>query len=305
MNSIEVNKIKTFKGHKDAIYSICEGLSSSSFITAGSDGQVVQWDLEKLEDGRLLAKLPNSIYSMLTLKESGSLIIGHNYSGINIIDLVNRTERGTLELTDAAIFDIKRNENFLFIATGEGSVIVVDLKTMKKIKTMKFSFKSARTIAMNKDEMAVGYSDNFIRIFNLKNLKLKNEYEGHNKSVFSLKYVLDGNYLLSGSRDALLKIWDVKAGYILKESIIAHSYAINSIDNTFSKEFIVTGSLDKTLKVWDMENFNLLKVIDKARYGGHSNSVNKIFCSSYKNSVISCSDDKTISVWQIKYKGRS
>ena len=305
MNSIEVNKIKTFKGHKDSIYSITEGMNASSFFTAGSDGMVVQWDQEELGDGRLLAKLSNSIYSMLTLKDSGSLIIGHNYSGINIIDLAKRTEIGSLQLTDAAIFDIKRNGNYLYIATGEGSVIVVDLITMERIKTIKFSLKSARTIAMNKDEMAVGYSDNFIRVFDLKNLKLKNEFEGHNKSVFSLKYVTGGNYLLSGSRDAHLKIWDVKAGYILKESIIAHMYAINSIENTYSNEFIITGSLDKTLKVWDMENYNLLKVIDSKRYGGHSNSVNKIFCSSYKNSVISCSDDKTISVWQIKYKGRS
>lgn len=305
MKSIEVNKIKTFKGHKDSIYSISEGLNTSSFFTSGSDGQVVQWDLEELGEGRLLAKLSNSIYSMLTHRESGSLVIGHNYSGINIIDLVNKTERGSLQLTDAAIFDIKRSGNYLFIATGEGSVVVVDLKTIEKIKTMKFSLKSARTIAVSNDEMAVGYSDNFIRVFDLKNLKLKNEFEGHNKSIFSLKYVAGGNYLLSGSRDAHLKIWDVKAGYILKESIIAHSYAINSIENTFSNEFIITGSMDKTLKVWDMENFNLLKVIDRARYGGHSNSVNKIFCSSYKNSVISCSDDKTISVWQIKYKGQS
>ena len=115
MNSIEVIKIKSFLGHRDGIYSISDDLNESVFYSAGAEGQVVQWNLADMNEGRLIAKLSNSIYSMITLKDTGNLVIGQNYSGIHLLDLVNKKEKGSLQLTDAAIFDIKRKDDFFYL----------------------------------------------------------------------------------------------------------------------------------------------------------------------------------------------
>jgi WD40 repeat protein len=107
--------------------------------------------------------------------------------------------------------------------------------------------------------------------------------------------------LLSGSRDARLKIWDVEAGYVLEKEIVAHTFAINYIDFSPNSNYFATCSMDKSVKIWDSESFKLLKVIDRARHAGHGTSVNKLLWTKYDNQIVSASDDRTISVWKIDF----
>jgi WD40 repeat protein len=147
-------------------------------------------------------------------------------------------------------------------------------------------------------EIAVGYSDNFIRIFDLDSYHLKKEYEAHTNSVFTLRYTPDRRFLLSGSRDARLKAWDTAGEYSLEEEVVAHMYAINSLSFSPNGKHFVTCSLDKSIKLWDADQLKLLKVIDKARHAGHGTSVNKLLWTAYNGQVVSASDDRTISVWK-------
>jgi WD-40 repeat-containing protein len=186
------------------------------------------------------------------------------------------------------------------VATGEGLVAAVDPERMVVAGRVKESEKSARTIAVNEQtgEIAVGYSDHHIRVFDGE-LKLKKAWLAHANSVFTLRYTPDGRYLLSGSRDARLKLWDAGAGYILAEEVVAHMYAINHIDFSPDGKHFVTCSMDKSVKVWDAGAMKLLKVIDKSRHAGHGTSVNRLLWTTFDDQLISASDDRTISVWQI------
>jgi WD40 repeat protein len=159
---------------------------------------------------------------------------------------------------------------------------------------------SARTIAVNKKhgEIAVGYSDHMIRIFD-SDLSLKHEWKAHENSVFTLKYIPGSPFLISGSRDARFKVWDSVSGYSQVEEVVAHMYAINHIEFSPDGKHFVTCSMDKSIKVWHTEELRLLKVIDKARHAGHGTSVNKLLWTSYNNELLSASDDRTISVWNI------
>jgi WD40 repeat protein len=77
-------------------------------------------------------------------------------------------------------------------------------------------------------------------------------------------------------------------------------YAINHIEYSPDGSYFATCSMDKSVKIWSAKDFQLLKVIDKARHAGHGTSVNKLFWSSYMDQLVSCSDDRTISVWNVK-----
>jgi WD40 repeat protein len=128
---------------------------------------------------------------------------------------------------------------------------------------------------------------------------MKQEWEAHNNSVFTVQFRNDGNYLLSGSRDAHLKVWDSAGTYQLRDDIAAHMYTINHIAFSPDGKHFVTCSMDKSIKVWDSNEFKLLKVIDKARHAGHGTSVNKLFWTSFNNQLVSASDDRTLSIWEI------
>jgi WD40 repeat protein len=132
--------------------------------------------------------------------------------------------------------------------------------------------------------------------------QVKQEWEAHTNSVFTLAYTPDFKILLSGSRDARLKVWDVEAGYLQIQEIVAHMYAINHIVFSPNGKHFVTCSMDKSIKVWDAEEMKLLKVIDKARHAGHGTSVNKLLWSSFSNQLVSASDDRTLSVWDLFFK---
>jgi WD40 repeat protein len=300
MSATTVQKLKTITGHKDCIYTLAAFDKSSQFFSASGDGMIVIWDLASDQDGQLIAKLPNSVYALSFNHHLHLLVAGQNYEGIHFLDVENKKETGSLQLTKAAIFDIQSFGEYLYVGTGEGVLLKVDGKKLSVAATAKVSDRSLRCIAIDetRGEIAAGYSDHKVRIFDM-DLKLKLTLDAHDNSVFSVRYSPDGKYLVTGSRDARLKFWDVEAGYRKTGEIVAHMYAINHIDFSPDKKHFVTCSLDKTIKVWDASELKLLKVIDRARHGGHLTSVNKVLWTSYQDKLLSASDDRTISVWHI------
>lgn len=299
---VTVNKLYSFTGHRDSVYTLQPSDNDAVFFSAAGDGMIVQWDMTTYGDGEVVAQLPNSVYALHFHQPSGLLIAGQNYEGIHVLDWKNKREVGSFKLNGTSIFDIQSAKSTLFVGTGDGTLFVLDLDTLTVIDRIKVSDKNVRSFSVNEkaNEMAVGYSDNHIRIFELGTMQLKHDLHAHTNSVFTVRYMPGRNYLLSGSRDARLKAWDTKAGYTLAGEVVAHLYAINHLDFSPDLKHFVTCSLDKSIKVWDATGMRLLKVIDKGRHAGHGTSVNRVLWTNYNNRLLSASDDRTISVWNIE-----
>lgn len=301
MQSIEVEKIGMYSGHTDCIYGLLKGLTPHQFFTAGADGLVVSWDMMSPDQGELVAKVANSVYAMALDADNQRLWVGQNFQGVHLIDCATRKEIRSAAITDSYIFSILQHDNLLYCACGDGAVVILDAHQLSVVRRLVYSSKSARTLALSKDgqHLAIGYSDNFIRVVSLKNAELIHEIPAHDNSVFSLAYSPDGRHLLSGSRDARLKIWNVNTGYALQQSIVAHMYAINDIAFSPDGRYFVTCSMDKSIKIWDAKVFRLLKVIDKARHAGHGTSVNKVLWTEFNGYIVSGSDDRNVSIWNV------
>jgi WD40 repeat protein len=300
---IHVEKIHSLTGHRDCVYTVEPSDQSELVFSAGGDGMIVKWNLSSPEEGELIAKLPNSVYAIHYLSERGQLVAGHNYEGIHLLDWKDKKELASLKLSSAAIFDIQSFGNDLFVASGDGTLIIVDLEGWSVKRRIIHSEKNARVIAINpiEGEIAVGYSDHFIRIFSLHDYSLKVEFQAHQNSVFTLRYTPDYKFLISGSRDARLKAWDVSSQYGQSAEVVAHLFAINHMAISPSGLYLATGSMDKSIKIWDVSELKLLKVIDRARHAGHGTSVNKLLWTSFNDQLISASDDRTLSVWKLTF----
>jgi WD40 repeat protein len=299
MTKIQVKKLATMTGHADSLYALAPAHATDCFYSAGNDGMVVQWHKNHPEQGHLIARVSGTIYALCSLPNEQALIVGQNNQGVYRIQEDTRQVSASAAVTTAAIFDITCQNERLYVATGSGELIVLTADRLQTIGKWQISVKSLRCLALHPSlpHLAVGTSDHHIYVLNSHTMQPIAKLAGHTNSVFSLTYSPCGRYLLSGSRDAHLRIWDIAADYALVQSIVAHMYTINHIVYSPDNQWFITCSKDKSIKLWEAATFILRKVIDRARHAGHGTSINKLLWLNNRQ-FVAASDDRSLSVWE-------
>ncbi|WP_436517523.1 WD40 repeat domain-containing protein [Ekhidna sp. To15] len=300
MGKINVKKLHTFLGHNDSIYTL-ESLDDNRFISAGGDGMVVLWDLKSPDEGEVIVKIEGSVYAVAYDPEEGFLYVGQNNEGVHKIDLKEKKEVASIQLGDHQIFDLKIINDQVWVGLSDGEIVSLS-KDLLITNRIKHSNDRVRNFDVFENKVAVAYSDNITRIIDASTMEILHELKGHKNSVFAARYHPSGKYVITGGRDAQLKVWDSQADYVQRESIAAHLYTINDVIFRKDGRYFVTASMDKAIKLWDAHNFRLLKVLDKHRHAGHGNSVNKLLWMNYRDLLVTCSDDRSISVWETKFE---
>ena len=298
-----VTKIATLAGHRDAVYALTGGTGGAVY-SGSADGMVVGWDTtDPTRDGELLARVQNSVYALRHLPELGLLVLGHNFQGIQAIDLSQKQLVHATALPPVAIFEIVFSESRqrLYVALGDGTLAVLTVPDFRLEKLLRLADKSLRCLALHegRSELAVGSSDTFTRILDLDSLEVKCLLGESTNSVFSVAYSVDGTRLLTAGRDAQIRTWDVATGYTLTGSVPAHMYTINHLAFSPDGRYLVSCSLDKSIKLWDATTLTLLRVLDRARAAGHGTSVNRLVWPGAENRLVSCSDDRSLAVWAV------
>lgn len=300
----KVKKINQYTGHTASIFTITPGFTENTLLSGAGDGLIAEWTTDPGDTkANAIARIPANIFSLCTLEKYNLLCAGTMRGGIHIIDVHTKKEIKNLGRNTASIFDLQVHNSVLFAASGEGQAYVWQIPSFELADIIEITYQSIRAVAFTSktNEVAFACSDHKIYIYDVSNFNIKHILEGHTNSVFTACYSPGGKYLLTGSRDAQLKIWNAENKYTLMHTIPAHLFTINHIAFSNDGKLFATAGRDKTIKLWDAETFDLLKVIDKEKYEGHINSVNKLFWSAHNNLLISCSDDRSIISWQINY----
>ncbi|KAH3683507.1 hypothetical protein WICPIJ_005525 [Wickerhamomyces pijperi] len=90
-------------------------------------------------------------------------------------------------------------------------------------------------------------SDLFVKVWDMKTLKLIRTLTGHEHSVSSVVFK-NSNQIFTASRDTTIKLWDLKLGWCLK-SFKGHSDWVRSLDVNENQEFILSGSNDQSARL--------------------------------------------------------
>lgn len=297
MRKIEIKLHTTLTGHTGAIYSLA-GVGNTVYSTGG-DGQVVKWNLDEPGDGTLIARMGKQIFSMALLPTKDTLLLGQMHGGIHVLDLDTRLEKHHLALHTNGVFDILPYHNHYLAAAGDGTLSLWRADDHALGKKVALADESLRALAIhpNAQQLAVGSSDNGIYLLSLPELTIQRKLEGHSNSVFTVCYSPDGRYLLSGSRDAHLMVWDIAESYKPMHRIPAHLFTINHIVYSPDGSLFATAGRDKDVKIWDARTYKLLKVLDRHKYDGHINSVNRLWWGD--SFLASAGDDRKIKLWNV------
>jgi WD40 repeat protein len=108
--------------------------------------------------------------------------------------------------------------------------------------------------------------------------------------VLSTKYSPDGKYIVSGSHDSTIHVWDAQTGRLVASPSEGHTYAVRSVRFSSDGKFIVSGSYDRAIRVWDAHTTRLVT----GPLQGHTHAVLSVGFSPNGKFIVSGSLDSTI-----------
>ncbi|KAH8797309.1 WD40-repeat-containing domain protein [Flagelloscypha sp. PMI_526] len=101
----------------------------------------------------------------------------------------------------------------------------------------------------------------------------------------------DGKYIVSGSQDKALQIWDADSGKQLRV-LEGHTWPVFSVAFSPDGNRLVSGSQDRTIRIWNTQSGEELRILD-----GHTDTVRSVNFSPDGQQIVSGSDDKTVRIW--------
>jgi len=103
-------------------------------------------------------------------------------------------------------------------------------------------------------------------------------------------------WIVSGSHDETLRLWDAETGQPIREPLCGHEASVQSVAFSPDGTRIVSGSGDKTLRLWDARTGQ--PIGEPLR--GHQREVYSVAFSPDGTRIVSGSSDDTLRLWDAK-----
>jgi WD40 repeat protein len=227
------------------------------WLTAGSYGQVVIWDLTIARPAKVLTNVLGAVNDARFSSDGKLLAIGGGQP----------SAKGDLRLYQTA--------DWKLIATLGGH--------QDTVFSVAFSLDGKR--------LASASFDKTVRVWNTSSLQLERTLTHHSDFVYSVAFSPDGQWLVSASKDRSVKMIEVATGKS-KFTFGGMEQDVLAVTVSPDGKSVVSAGLEPGLHWWDAQTGNRIRV-----QNGHAVAVNEICFSKDGRQVVSGGSDQTIRVW--------
>jgi WD40 repeat protein len=293
--------LEDLPAHRSGIYAMLQGDAPNELISAGGDGMVIAWNIDKHSTHKVLTSVKEVIFSMMKTPVKGVYLLGTMSGCIYKFDRNNNTTDKMVIAHQNGVFDMLFiDDNKLASIGADGILKTWDYPSFNPIHEVKLSEIKLRSFDINKSlgHIAIGSIQGVVTVVDVKNLKTVIRFKGHDRGIYLVKYHPHKNMLITGCIDGVLNFWDTTNNYKHIYSRPAHQSSIYGFDHHKWDDMYVTVSKDKSIKIWD-PSFYKPKTIDRFTSKGHIHSVNAVVW--LLNGVLATAgDDRKIKLWDVK-----
>jgi WD40 repeat protein/serine/threonine protein kinase len=130
--------------------------------------------------------------------------------------------------------------------------------------------------------------------FSVPCVQIAKSFAGHSDSVLCLSFSPDNQFLLSGSRDSTIKLWQVKTGRAIM-TYKGHTKGVTSVAFSPDMKMVLSGSQDGTAKLWNTETGQDIVTLEH-----DDESITSVCFSRDGRFVVTASWAGTIKIWNWK-----